>query len=210
MSQVIIDISVSLDGYVAGPNQSPTSRSARAGSSSTTGRSPPRRGFVDGREGSEAPGPDDEILRRQQERVGTEIMGRGKFGGGPGPWDLAWEGWWGDDPPFGHPVFVLTHHAPVPLTLSDTTLNFVTDGIESALERAKAAAGGKDVLIGGGAQACPSSTWRPVSWTRCSYTSRQSCSEAANACSTTPARRSSRSPRPFITARVTHLRYRVG
>jgi dihydrofolate reductase len=84
--------------------------------------------------------------------VGAEIMGRGKFGGGPGPWgEDPWSGWWGEEPPFHMPVFVLTHHERGPLTLSDTTFTFVTDGIESALEQARAAAAGRDVLIGGGA-----------------------------------------------------------
>ncbi len=84
--------------------------------------------------------------------VGAEIMGRGKFGGGPGPWgDDPWLGWWGQDPPFHMPVFVLTHHEREPLTLSDTTFTFVTDGIESALEQATGAAGGQDVTVGGGA-----------------------------------------------------------
>ena len=78
-------------------------------------------------------------------------MGRGKFGGGPGAWDDAWQGWWGEEPPFHMPVFVLTHHEREPLTLSDTTFTFVTGGIESALEQARAAAAGKDVTIGGGA-----------------------------------------------------------
>ncbi len=84
--------------------------------------------------------------------VGAEIMGRGKFGGGPGPWgDDPWPGWWGENPPFHMPVFVLTHHQRDPLTLSDTTFTFVTDGIESALEQARQAAAGKDVTVGGGA-----------------------------------------------------------
>ena len=79
-------------------------------------------------------------------------MGRNMFGGGPGPWgDEPWNGWWGDEPPFHHPVFVLTHHAREPLELEGTTFHFVTDGIESALEQAKEAAGGKDVALGGGA-----------------------------------------------------------
>jgi dihydrofolate reductase len=80
-------------------------------------------------------------------------MGRGKFGppeGGPWP-EEPWNGWWGEDPPFHMPVFVLTHHERESLTLTDTTFTFVTDGIESALEQAKEAAGGKDVYIGGGA-----------------------------------------------------------
>jgi dihydrofolate reductase len=87
-----------------------------------------------------------------QANLGAEIMGRGKFGGGPGPWgDDPWQGWWGDDPPFHMPVFVVTHHEREPLTLSDTTFTFVTDGIEAALEQARAVAGDNDVLLGGGA-----------------------------------------------------------
>jgi dihydrofolate reductase len=79
-------------------------------------------------------------------------MGRGMFGGGPGPWgEDPWKGWWGEEPPFHSPVFVLTHHAREPLELKGTTFHFVTDGIEAALERATAAAGGSDVAIGGGA-----------------------------------------------------------
>ena len=81
-------------------------------------------------------------------------MGRGKFGPPTrGPWgDEPWRGWWGEDPPFHKPVFVLTHHPREPLVLSDTTFTFVTDGIESALEQATAAARDKDVFIGGGAR----------------------------------------------------------
>jgi dihydrofolate reductase len=80
-------------------------------------------------------------------------MGRNMFGGGPGPWgEEPWNGWWGDEPPFHHPVFVLTHHAREPLELEGTTFHFVTDGIASALEQAKEAAGGKDVALGGGAE----------------------------------------------------------
>ena len=93
------------------------------------------------------------VMEEALANVGAEIMGRGKFGGGPGPWDDAWQGWWGDEPPFHMPVFVLTHHEREPLTLSDTTFNFVTDGIKSALEQARTAAGEKDVTIGGGADA---------------------------------------------------------
>jgi dihydrofolate reductase len=79
-------------------------------------------------------------------------MGRNMFGGGPGPWNEAWRGYWGDDPPFHHPVFVLTHHAREPLEMEGgTTFYFVTTGIESALEQARAAAGDQDVSLGGGA-----------------------------------------------------------
>jgi dihydrofolate reductase len=84
-------------------------------------------------------------------------MGRNMFGGHPGGWDAdaPWNGWWGDDPPFHHPVFVLTHHAREPLVCEGgTTFTFVTDGIVSALAQARQAAGGKDVSLAGGAQAC--------------------------------------------------------
>ena len=85
--------------------------------------------------------------------VGATVMGRNMFGGGPGPWgDDPWKGWWGDNPPYHSPVFVLTHHAREPLEMQGgTTFHFVTDGIESALEQARAAAGDKDVSLGGGA-----------------------------------------------------------
>jgi dihydrofolate reductase len=94
------------------------------------------------------------VFKEALANVGAEIMGRGKFGPpSRGPWgDDPWRGWWGDDPPFHKPVFVLTHHPREPLTLADTTFTFVTYGIESALEQAREAAGGKDVFIGGGAK----------------------------------------------------------
>jgi dihydrofolate reductase len=93
------------------------------------------------------------VVAEETANVGAEIMGRGKFGPATrGPWgDDPWQGWWGDDPPFHKPVFVLTHHEREPLILSDTTFTFITDGIESALKRARDAAGDKDVFIGGGA-----------------------------------------------------------
>jgi dihydrofolate reductase len=94
------------------------------------------------------------VVMEEYANVGAEIMGRGKFGPpSRGPWgDEPWQGWWGDDPPFHKPVFVLTHHARGPLTLTDTTFTFVTEGIESALAQARAAAGVRDVFIGGGAK----------------------------------------------------------
>ena len=88
--------------------------------------------------------------------IGATVMGRNMFGGHPGPWEPAapWNGWWGDDPPFHHPVFVLTHHARAPLVMEGgTTFHFVTDGIDSALAQARAAAGGQDVSLAGGANA---------------------------------------------------------
>jgi dihydrofolate reductase len=93
------------------------------------------------------------VVERNVTGVGASIMGRKMFGGGPGPWgEEPWEGWWGDEPPFHHPVFVLTHHPREPLEKEGgTTFHFVTDGIEAALARATEAADGEDVAIGGGA-----------------------------------------------------------
>jgi dihydrofolate reductase len=86
------------------------------------------------------------------DEVGAHIMGRHMFGPGRGEWDLSWRGWWGEEPPYHAPVYVLTHHPREPLEMQGgTTFHFVTDGIESALEQAKKAAGDKDVAIAGGA-----------------------------------------------------------
>ena len=86
--------------------------------------------------------------------VGAYVMGRKMFGGGDGPWDEKWTGWWGEDPPYHAPVFVLTHHPRELLSMQGgTTFTFVTDGIESALDQARAAAGDQDVAIAGGASA---------------------------------------------------------
>jgi dihydrofolate reductase len=95
---------------------------------------------------------DPEIVEETQAAPGVIIMSRGMIGGGDGAWDESWEGYWGEDPPYGMPVFVLTHHARDPLVMKGgTTFTFVTDGLESALEQARAAAGGKDVALAGGA-----------------------------------------------------------
>ena len=152
MGTLRVHISVSADGYVAGPNQTKEEPLGEGGESLhewalalKAWREP------HGKEGGEV-NASTAVLDEAHSNVGAEIMGRGKFGGGPGPWgDDAWQGWWGDDPPFHFPVFVLTHHEREPLTLSDTTFTFVTDGIESALEQAGEAAAGKDVTVGGGA-----------------------------------------------------------
>jgi dihydrofolate reductase len=92
------------------------------------------------------------VVEESYENIGATVMGRNMFGG-RGPWgDDPWEVWWGDEPPFHHPLFVLTHHAREPVTKQGgTTFTFVTDGVESALDQARAAAGGKDVALGGGA-----------------------------------------------------------
>lgn len=154
MSKVRAHIAVSADGYVAGPNPSEENPLGEGGESLHDWAFP-LRAFreLHGREGGEV-NASTPILEEALASVGAEIMGRGKFGGGPGPWGAdPWPGWWGKNPPFHMPVFVLTHHERDPLTLSDTTFTFVTDGIESALEQATAAAAGKDVTIGGGADA---------------------------------------------------------
>jgi dihydrofolate reductase len=96
------------------------------------------------------------VVEESTANIGATIMGRNMFGGHPGPWDpqKPWTGWWGANPPFHHPVFVLTHHARAPLALEGgTTFTFVTDGIEPALGQARRAAGGKDVSLAGGAKA---------------------------------------------------------
>src|SRR5215216_4339468 len=145
MSRVRIHISVSADGYVAGPNQSEENPLGEGGErlhdwlvALRAWREP------HGLEGGEV-NASSAVVEELQANLGAEIMGRGKFGGGPGSWgEDPWPGWWGEDPPFHMPVFVLTHHQREPLTLSDTTFTFVTGGIEAALEQARAAAGEKD------------------------------------------------------------------
>jgi dihydrofolate reductase len=153
MSKVRVHISTSLDGYVAGPNQSMEEPLGEGGERLHDW-------LVELRAWREQAGMEggvenasDAVVRGTYENVGAEIMGRGKFGPPQrGPWgDDPWRGWWGEDPPFRKPVFVLTHHPREPLTMSDTTFTFVTDGIQSALEQARAAGGDKDVFLGGGA-----------------------------------------------------------
>jgi dihydrofolate reductase len=152
MSKVRAHITVSADGYVAGPNQS-LENPLGEGGGSLHDWAVPLRAFREphGMEGGEV-NASSPVFEESLANVGAEIMGRGMFGGGPGPWgDDLWPGWWGEEPPFHMPVFVLTHHEREPLTLSDTTFAFVTDGIESALDQARTAAAGKDVAIVGGA-----------------------------------------------------------
>jgi dihydrofolate reductase len=153
MSRLRVHISTSLDGFVAGPRQSQENPLGVGGEALhdwvvelEAWRA------IHGMDGG-AVNASTPIMEEEAAHVGAEIMGRGKFGpAGGGPWGAEpWPGWWGEDPPFHKPVFVVTHHEREPLTLSDTTFTFVTDGIESALEQARQAAGGKDVIVGGGA-----------------------------------------------------------
>jgi dihydrofolate reductase len=154
MGKVRVHISISLDGYVAGPNQSMEDPLGEGGEGlhDWAVRLKAWRELV-GMEGGEENASSD-VMAEEHANVGAEIMGRGKFGPPQrGPWaDDPWQGWWGPNPPFHKPVFVLTHHEREPLTLSDTTFTFFTHGIESALQQAREAAGDKDVFIGGGAK----------------------------------------------------------
>jgi dihydrofolate reductase len=145
---------MSLDGYVAGRDQSEENPLGIGGDKLHTWLTP-LKVFNEmhgrGAEGGEVNASDD-VVRERFANVGASIMGRRMFGPVSGPWgDHPWQGWWGDQPPFHHPVFVLTHHAREPLELTGTTFYFVTEGIDSALDRAKEAAGGHDVAIAGGA-----------------------------------------------------------
>ncbi len=155
MSELRFRISISLDGFVAGPDQSEY-EPLGVGGMELHAWALELAAFNEthGREGGVV-NASSEVVERATENVGAQVMGRGMFGGGPGPWaeDPPWNGWWGDDPPFHVPVFVLTHHEREPLELGDTTFHFVTDGVESAVARAKDAAGDEDVLLGGGAKA---------------------------------------------------------
>ncbi len=148
----IHSLCVSLDGYAAGPDQS-ADAPLGVGGEGLHGWVIATRSWraSHGELGGEA-GVDDDLSARGEDNIGATIMGRNMFGPVRGPWDDTWTGWWGDDPPFHHPVFVLTHHERAPLEMEGgTTFHFVTSGIEAALDRAVAAADGRDVRLGGGA-----------------------------------------------------------
>ena len=149
----IHNLTVSLDGYVAGPGQSLEHPLGRGGEhlhdwafATRTFRA------MHGMDGG-ATGIDDDFAAAGQAGIGATIMGRNMFGPIRGPWGSAeWKGWWGDNPPYHHPVFVLTHHPRPPLEMEGgTTFHFVTGGFQDALDQARAAAADRDVLIGGGA-----------------------------------------------------------
>jgi len=145
---------VSLDGYGAGPNQSlenPMGEGAGALHQWFRGTRTFQRMMGDESKGAD--GPDEDFAARGFENVGAWILGRNMFAPNRGPWpDDGWKGWWGDEPPYHVPVFVLTHHPRAPLEMKGgTTFYFVTDGIESAYAQAREAANGKDVRVGGGA-----------------------------------------------------------
>jgi dihydrofolate reductase len=152
VARLRFNISMSLDGFIAGPNQSEEDPLGKGGMQLhewafglAAWREP------HGQEGGEVTA-STEVVEQSLENLGATVMGRNMFGG-KGPWgDDPWDGWWGDDPPFHMPVFIVTHHAREPATKKGgTTFTFVTDGIESAFEQAREAAGGKDVGLSGGA-----------------------------------------------------------
>ena len=152
MSKLRLSMTMSLDGFVAGPDQSQRDPLG-IGGEELHGWLVSLEAFREshGEEGGEV-NASTPIAEGILGNTGATIMGRNMFGGGPGPWNEAWRGYWGDDPPYHHPVFVLTHHAREPLEMEGgTTFHFVTTGIESALEQARAAAGDQDVSLGGGA-----------------------------------------------------------
>jgi dihydrofolate reductase len=156
MSKLTFEISMSLDGYVAGPDASTEHPLGIGGEDLhewVVGLKSWRESH--GKEGGEE-NRDSELLNESVARSGATIMGRRMFSGGEGPWedDSNRDGWWGDEPPFRQPVFVLTHHERDSQPMEGgTTFHFVTEGIESALEQARDAAGDKDVAVAGGAEA---------------------------------------------------------
>ena len=154
MGKLRCDISISLDGFVAGPNQSEEDPLGEGGERLhdwvvELGAWREAHGKEDGKVNEST-----QVVEEARENVGAAVMGRNMFGPiGGGPWDDEWKGWWGDDPPYHYPVFVVTHHPRDPVEMEGgTTFHFVTDGIESALEQARAAAGDKDVMLWGGGQ----------------------------------------------------------
>lgn len=153
MSRLRLTITMSLDGYVAGPRQSEDNPLGE-GAMALHEWFFPLKEFREthGEQGGET-NASSEVVEERWANIGATIMGRNMFGPIRGPWpDESWRGWWGEDPPYHHRVFVLTHHEREPLKMQGgTTFHFVTDGIESALAQAKDAAQGRDVWLAGGA-----------------------------------------------------------
>ena len=154
MAKLTLDISMSLDGFIAGPSQTLEEPLGEGGEQLHEWALATRSWReAHGLSGGET-NVDSEVVEESVGNAGATVMGRRMFSGGEGPWedDPNPDAWWGDDPPFHHPVFVLTHHAREPVTKQGgTTFTFVIDGIESALEQARAAAGDRNVAVAGGA-----------------------------------------------------------
>jgi dihydrofolate reductase len=156
VSKVRFKISMSLDGYIAGPRQSVDNPLGIGGErlhewAFELAAFRTLHGLTGGEVNASTAVIDESLAG-----IGATVMGRNMFGGHPGPWNAGnpWNGWWGANPPFHHPVFVLTHHPREPLKLEGgTTFTFISGGIAAALEQARQAAGGKDVSLAGGAKA---------------------------------------------------------
>ena len=152
MPIVSCDVSISLDGFVAGPNQSVENPIGEGGLRVhqwmfDTAAWHAQQGSAGGEHGV-----DSGVVEHRVDNVGAYVMGRNMFGPGRGEWDRSWRGWWGEDPPYHVPVFVLTHHLREPIDMrGGTTFTFVTEGVPRALELAREAAGTKDVQVAGGA-----------------------------------------------------------
>jgi dihydrofolate reductase len=154
MPIVRCQLSISLDGYVAAPDQSLDNPLGEGGMALHEWAFATRTFHEMRGEGGGETGLDDDHAARWSGDAGAFVMGRNMFGPVRGPWpDLSWRGWWGESPPYHAPVFVLTHHEREPLAMEGgTTFHFVTEGIETALEQAREAAAGKNVSIAGGAE----------------------------------------------------------
>ena len=150
----VASFSISIDGFGAGPNQSLQNPIGEGGMSLHEWVLPTRTFQRMHGTGSGTTGIDDDFAARGFNNIGAWILGRNMFDPNRGAWpDMNWKGWWGDNPPYHTPVFVLTHHPREPIAMEGgTTFHFVTDGIASALERAKQAANGMDVRVGGGVE----------------------------------------------------------
>jgi dihydrofolate reductase len=154
LGKVVAELSVSLDGFVAGPNptlEEPLGEGGELLHEWLVGLAAFRRAHGLGEDGEE--GPESELVEESLPASGAVVMGRKMYSGGEGPWDddPNGRGWWGDDPPFNVPVFVVTHHAREPLPLEGgTTFIFVTEGVQAAVEEARAVAGDKNVHVSGG------------------------------------------------------------
>jgi len=155
MSRLRFRISTSLDGFIAGPNQSVKNPLGIGGKRLHEWAFPLAAFKAQHGEGGGEVNESNAVIVESLANIGATVMGRNMFGGHPGGWSSAkpWNGWWGDNPPYHHPVFVLTHHARAPLALNGgTTFTFVTEGIEAALDQASRAAGEKDISLAGGAK----------------------------------------------------------